>query len=68
DGHHAIEKGRIFPVCGNTWRMLHGSRFAPFFDFIGCFDMHYGIFPSCGTHSPFEAEGKPPSASPGACC
>ncbi|HSD92787.1 MAG TPA: methyltransferase domain-containing protein, partial [Methyloceanibacter sp.] len=22
DGHHLIEKGKIFPVCGNTWRML----------------------------------------------
>jgi hypothetical protein len=22
DGHHLIEKGKAFPVCGNTWRML----------------------------------------------
>ncbi|MEX0643773.1 MAG: methyltransferase domain-containing protein, partial [Parvularculaceae bacterium] len=23
DGHHAIEQGRAFPVCGNTYRMLN---------------------------------------------
>jgi arsenite methyltransferase len=28
DKHHVIEAGRVFPVCGNTWRMLHDSRFA----------------------------------------
>ena len=22
DKHHAIEAGRVFPVCGNTFRML----------------------------------------------
>ena len=27
DRHHDIEAGRIFPVCGNTWRMLHDTRF-----------------------------------------
>jgi SAM-dependent methyltransferase len=31
DKHHAIETGRIFPVCGNTWRMLQDSRFAEHF-------------------------------------
>ena len=54
DKHHAIEAGRVFPVCGNTWRMLHGSRFAPHFDFIGSFSRHYGIFPGCGGGLPFD--------------
>ncbi len=67
DGHHIIEKGRIFPVCGNTWRILHGSRLAAHFDFIGSFDTHYGIFPGCGTNSPFVASTAGPNAD-GTCC
>jgi arsenite methyltransferase len=35
DGHHLIERGKVFPVCGNTWRMLADTRFAPHFDFMG---------------------------------
>ncbi|CAK0851159.1 unnamed protein product [Prorocentrum cordatum] len=42
DGHHAIEKGKVFPVCGNTWRMLADTRFKRHFEFIGNFDTHYG--------------------------
>lgn len=57
DRHHLIETGKVFPVCGNTWRMLHDSRFAQHFDFIGDFSRHYGIFPGCGGGLPFaEAE------------
>jgi SAM-dependent methyltransferase len=40
DKHHDIETGRVFPVCGNTWHMLHDSRFAAHFDFIGDFSRH----------------------------
>ncbi|SNT74844.1 methyltransferase domain-containing protein [Amphiplicatus metriothermophilus] len=67
DSHHVIEKGRIFPVCGNTFRMLRESRFAPWFDFIGDWSTHYGIFPGCGASLPFgrtDAE----AATSGACC
>ena len=52
DGHHIIERGKVFKVCGNTWRMLAETRFAPHFDFIGDFSTHYGIFPGCGTSIP----------------
>ena len=55
DKHHDIETGRVFPVCGNTWRMLHDSRFADHFDFIGNFDRHLGIFAGCGVGLPFES-------------
>ena len=65
DKHHAIDAGRVFPVCGNTWRMLHATRFAPHFDFIGDFSRHYGIFAGCGGGLPF-ASGTPKSGS--ACC
>lgn len=58
DNHHHIERGRVFPVCGNTYRMLAESRFAPYFDFIGDFATHYGIFPGCGTTLPFAQDGE----------
>ncbi|UWQ27397.1 methyltransferase domain-containing protein [Leisingera sp. M523] len=54
DDHHVIEAGKVFPVCGNTWMMLQGSRLAAHFDFIGSFDTHYGIFAGCGGNSPFN--------------
>lgn len=55
DKHHDIESGRIFPVCGNTWRMLHDSRFSEHFEFIGSFDRHYGMFEGCGGGLPFDS-------------
>lgn len=67
DKHHTIEKGRVFQVCGNSWRMLAETRFAPHFDFIGDFSRHYGIFAGCGTNLPFDAEAKGAAAS-GGCC
>ncbi|HBU29527.1 MAG: methyltransferase type 11 [Thiobacillus sp. GWE1_62_9] len=65
DKHHAIEAGRVFPVCGNTWRMLRDTRFAPHFDFIGDFARHYGIFAGCGGGLPFDEEK---AGSGSACC
>jgi hypothetical protein len=68
DGHHLIEKGKVFPVCGNTWRMLTETRFRPYFDFIGDFATHYGIFPGCGTPIPFATSAATPIAKSGGCC
>jgi arsenite methyltransferase len=65
DGHHRIERGKVFTVCGNTWRMLAGTRFAGYFDFIGDFSAHYGIFAGCGLAIPFAAE---PNGAPAPCC
>lgn len=65
DGHHLIEHGKAFTVCGNTWRMLADSRFAPWFEFIGDFGTHYGIFPGCGTSLPFAADA---DGATSACC
>jgi arsenite methyltransferase len=67
DGHHLIERGKVFPVCGNTWRMLADTRFKPHFDFIGDFSTHYGIFPGCGTSIPF-ATSETAKPSGGSCC
>lgn len=66
DKHHNIETGRVFPVCGNTWRMLRETRFAPHFDFIGDFSRHYGLFAGCGGDLPFDAAG--PAHGDSACC
>ncbi len=54
DKHHSIESGRVFPVCGNTYRMLQQSRFAPHFEFIGSFEPHFGLFEGCGAAIPFD--------------
>lgn len=67
DAHHHIEKGRIFPVCRNTFRMLSESRFAPYFEFIGDDARHMGLFPGCGEVSPFEAAPGGESGN-SACC
>ena len=66
DAHHRIERGKEFPVCGNTFRMLQESRFAPWFEFIGDTKSHYGIFPGCGAASPFGQGTNEPTS--GACC
>ncbi|TXT25232.1 MAG: type 11 methyltransferase [Gallionellaceae bacterium] len=65
DCHHDIEAGRIFPVCGNTWRMLHDTRFWQHFEFIGGFSQHYGIFPGCGSDIPFVQDK---SSTASGCC
>ena len=65
DGHHAIERGRLFPVCGNTWKMLAETRFARHFEFFGDFSTHYGVFAGCGSESPFIGA---PGVDLAACC
>jgi SAM-dependent methyltransferase len=67
DSHHKFEAGRVFPVCGNTWRMLRESRFAPDFTYIGDFTKHFGIFPGCGLIMPFASGEDAPLASAGCC-
>lgn len=54
DKHHVIQTGRMFPVCGNTWRMLNATRFASHFDFFGDFTQHFGLFEGCGGALPFS--------------
>jgi len=70
DKHHYFEAGKIHPVCGNTYKMLHDTRLKDYFDFVGTWDNHYGIFEGCGSSIPFDTEedtgGK--GASTGGCC
>lgn len=44
DSGTEFEKGRITPVCGNTYRMIGETRFAKHFDLYGSFDNHLGPF------------------------
>ncbi|MFT7108614.1 MAG: arsenite methyltransferase [Psychrobacter glaciei] len=64
DGHHKIETGKIFSVCGNSYRMLNETRFKGHFEFYGDWSTHYGIFPDCGTPVPFASN----DTLEGACC
>lgn len=66
DKHHDIETGRVFPVCGNTWHMLHSTRFQSHFTFIGDFSRHYGLFEGCGSAIPFDQNSASKNAP--ACC
>ena len=66
DGHHEFEKGRMYPVCGNTYLMLKESRFREYFDFYGSFETHYGIFEGCGTNMPFSVSATDNISA--ACC
>ena len=71
DGHHHFETGRVFPVCGNSYRMLNESRFRDHFEFFGNWDQHLGIFPGCGTELPYsntETNDSQESTNSGACC
>ncbi|MEB3303306.1 MAG: methyltransferase domain-containing protein [Cyanobacteriota bacterium] len=78
DRHHWIEAGKVFPVCGNTFRMLAESRLSPHFTFIGDFSRHYGLFEGCGAALPFGEGTRDTVAAPaspaataaksGSCC
>ena len=70
DDHHLFEKGKVVPVCGNTWMMLADTRYRPFFEFYGSFDEHFGIFPGCGTDLPYQESAVEDSAptTGSSCC
>ncbi len=68
DKHHWIERGKVFPVCGNTYRMLNETRFRDHFDFLGDWTTHYGIFEGCGTGLPFDDTQTSKSDSTSGCC
>lgn len=67
DKHHRMETGKMFPVCGNTFRMLHESRLRPHFAFHGDMSRHFGIFAGCGTTIPYDT-GAGAGVTSGACC
>ena len=66
DKGHIFAAGEQVAVCGNSYLMLKGSRFAPYFEFSGSFDTHHGIFAGCGTEIPFESDEA--IGNSGKCC
>ena len=67
DNHHQFDKGKCVTVCGNTYNMLHHSRFWEHFIYLnGGTDTHFGIFPECGKNMPFENDSN--SNSNSKCC
>ena len=44
DDHHRFEKGLPYRVCGNTANMVGKSWLGKYFNVIGSFDVHYGLF------------------------
>lgn len=54
DDHHDFPKGKVMPVCGNTYKMLYNTRYRDYFDFYGTWDTHYGIYEGCGGAMPFK--------------
>ncbi len=68
DKGHMIEQGKVFPICGNSWKMLSDTRFAEYFEFIGNFSTHYGVFAGCGGGMPYDRVSENGEAAPAACC
>ncbi len=70
DEGHTFEKGRIYTVCGNTYKMLAETRFKEGFDFWGDFSTHYGLYEDCGTVPLAKAtvSESESAAEPAACC
>mmetsp|Transcript_43476 Transcript_43476/g.107520 ORF Transcript_43476/g.107520 Transcript_43476/m.107520 type:complete len:366 (+) Transcript_43476:40-1137(+) len=67
DDHHTMQKGKVFPVCGNTWHMVYSTRFREHFEFIGNFDTHFGIYEGCGRTSKLFPDGASAVCAPGCC-
>ena len=55
DDHHNFLKGKVSLVCGNSWKMLHDTRFKEHFEFIGDFNQHFGLFEGCGKGIPYAS-------------
>ncbi len=69
DNGHLFAKGKVEAVCGNTYLMLHESRYKNHFEFIGDFSTHYGIFEGCGSMNPFAGiSTKSTEFGAGSCC
>ncbi len=44
DDHHHFETGKPLRICGNTFDMLVGSRYAKHFELLGDKSTHFGLF------------------------
>ena len=55
---NAVHKGKVITICGNTYKMLHDTRFADHFEFYGSWDTHFGVFEGCGGAMPFDEDNE----------
>ncbi|MCL4149084.1 UNVERIFIED_CONTAM: hypothetical protein GTU68_030747 [Idotea baltica] len=53
DDGHVFPTNKIMTVCGNTYLMLHATRYKEHFEYYGNWDTHFGIFEGCGEAVPF---------------
>ena len=44
DSKQRFATGVMTPICGNTWKILQGSRFAPHFELSAATPLHAGPF------------------------
>lgn len=65
DDHHEFPIGKVMPVCGNTFKMIHDTRYKKYFSFYGSWDTHFGIFEGCGGSMPFSIDDNTTDAN---CC
>ena len=54
DGRLKLFNSAFAHIWRLSRRMLAETRFARYFDFVGTFSTHYGIFAGCGTSLPFD--------------
>mgnify|MGYP003393443737 CR=1 FL=1 len=66
DNHHVFQKNRVYSVCGNTYRMLHDTRFKNLFYFKGDFSEHQGAF-DCAMPVGGESSSDEKCSGPGCC-
>ncbi len=66
DQSGVFPKGKVTPVCGNTFEMLASTRFAPHFELIGVRENHFGRFEACGSRDPFS-DAQPAEIGTGCC-
>jgi SAM-dependent methyltransferase len=64
DKKNRMPKGKPVAVCGNTYRILKGSRFSNHFEFLGNFEQHNGLFNQGESSLPFSEK----AANSGGCC
>ncbi len=64
DDHHHFPINKVITVCGNSYKMLHDTRFKDNFEFYGTWDTHYGVFEGCGGAMPFNSD----DAEAASCC
>ena len=49
DADHVFEKDKPERVCGNTALMISDTRLSGYFEVIGSFAQHFGLFEGCST-------------------